>query len=198
MLTKFTLDDVCETLRASPASVAVFSVEPEDRFVIRVMSPALEALYGVPPGGADGLEVDQFRFDDDTRRRLKETYRKCRDSGVAVTMDEEIRRPDGSRVWTSRTVVPLIDASGRVVALVSTVIDVTELVATRRALMRTLSATAAGLVTICAWCSKVKEDDVWTALDAYVARQSDPDAVLCPRCQKSVEGGKEPGVTSSS
>ncbi|MBD3660963.1 MAG: hypothetical protein HUJ11_02015, partial [Arenibacter algicola] len=87
MLSKFTLDDVCESLAAIPANIAVFKVEPDDQFVIMKMSPMLEALYGVERDSAIGTAVDEFDFDEALRRRLKSTYTKCRDSCLPLTTE---------------------------------------------------------------------------------------------------------------
>jgi|GEM_PF-3373912 len=183
----FTLEDVCDTISALPLNAAVFGVEPDDRFVILAMSPSLQQMYGVRDGVSLGKAVDEFAFSESTRRRLKAAYKKCRDVKAEVTLDEEIQSMDGSRLWTSRTIVPLIDEQGEVIALVSTVMDITDLVRTRRALVRSLSATASGFVTICAWCRNVKDKGDWIALDNYVAEHSDADVVLCPDCRSTGE-----------
>lgn len=185
MLRKFTLDDVCETILAVPANVAIFSVEPDDRFVIRAMSPALISLYNTTREYVEGLEVQDFRFPEETRRRLRQTYITCRDSGTQITQDEELPVADGPSVWTSRTVTPLLDAEDETVALISTVVDITELVRARRTLLRKLSATASGFVTICAWCRNIEQEDSWVPLDHYVSDFSEPAELLCPECQKS-------------
>lgn len=182
MLTDFTLDDVCETIETFPANIAIFDVEPGDRFVIRSMSHSLEILYGIEPGAAKGIPLEQFTFDDETKARLKTTYIRCRDTRMQVTMDEEIPRPDGSSVWTSRTVVPLMDDAGDVVALISTVIDITELVKVRSALVRTLSVAATGFVTICAWCRNIKDEREWVPLEKYVNDHPGSGIVVCPEC----------------
>lgn len=98
-------------------------------------------------------------------------------------MEEELVKPGGFRVWTSRTIVPVLDPKGTVVALISTVNDISELVTKRRVLVRTLSAMASGFETICAWCRKIREDDAWITLDQYVKDHSDSDISVCPECQ---------------
>lgn len=185
MLSKFTLNDVCETIVAIPANIAIFSVEPEDRFIIRAMSPELISLYNTTREYVEGLEVQDFSFPEDTKRRLRQTYIKCRDSGRQVTQDEELPVASDLSVWTSRTVTPLLDATDQTVALISTVVDITDLVNARRTLVRKLSATASGFVTICAWCRNIKQEDSWVSLDRYVSDFSEPDEFLCSECQKS-------------
>ena len=185
-LHKFTLADVCETIVAVPANVAVFSVEPDDCFVIRAMSPALASLYNTTPEDAEGIEVQDFKYPEETIRRLRQTYIRCRDSGTEVTQDEELPVADGPPVWTNRTVTPLLNDNGEVIALISTVLDITDLVKARKKLVRTLSATAAGFVTICAWCRNIQEDNSWISLDEYVSEFSEPDKALCPECQANL------------
>jgi len=181
-MSTFSLKDFYETILAVPANVAVLKVEPNDRFVIMAMSPGLETLYKLEPGESIGLEVDEFKYSRTTRRNLKETYSNCRDSRTAVTMEEELPTPGGDWIWTSRTVAPLFDDNGKVIAVISTVIDITELVMTRKAMADSLSAVASGFVTICAWCQNVKESDSWTALDDYVKDNTQSNFGLCPQC----------------
>lgn len=185
MLSKFTLADVCETIVAVPANVAVFSVEANNRFVIRAMSPALASLYNTTQEKVAGVEVEDFNYPDETKQRLRLTYMRCRDLGSQVTQDEELPVADGPPIWTSRTVTPLLNTEGEVVALISTVVDITDLVKARRTLVRTLSSTASGFVTICAWCRSIEEDNSWVPLDEYVSEFAEADESTCPECQAS-------------
>lgn len=183
MLNKFSLDDVCETVVAFPTNVAVFKVEANDRFVLRAMSPGLIDLYKTSAEVAIGMEVDEFRFDAATRTRLRGAYMECWDSLAEVIMEEELVKPGGFRVFTSRTIVPVLDPDGAAVALISTVNDISELVTKRRVLVRTLSAMASGFETICAWCRKIRNDDAWITLDQYVKDHKDSDSTVCPQCR---------------
>lgn len=178
----FSLEDFCDTVLAVPANVAVLRAEDNDRFVVMAMSPGLNSLYKLQPGDSIGLEVDEFKYNSSIRRKLKETYIECRDSRTAVTMEEELPTPGGSWIWTSRTVAPLFDDGGKVIAVTSTVIDITELVHTRKAMANSLSAVASGFVTICAWCQNVKESSSWTPLDDYVKDHTQSNFGLCPSC----------------
>lgn len=183
MPAELNIADVCETILSVPANIAVFDVEPDDRFVIRAISPGLASLYGIKPDEVIGLDVSEFKYEVKTRRRLRDAYIKSRDTAAQVTLEEELPNPDGSRFWTSRTIIPLAAANGEIVALISTVIDITELVTSRKALVRTLSAAASDFVMICAWCRNVKDDQTWTPLDQYVKKHSESDVVLCPECK---------------
>lgn len=47
-----------------------------------------------------------------------------------------------------------------------------------------------GLVSICAWCKKIKDDDgSWNAVEQYLARDSDTQFshAICPRCAVRIE-----------
>lgn len=181
-MSTFSLEDFCETVLAVPANVAVLRVEPKDRFVVAAMSPGLESLYKLEPGDSIGMEVDDFKYRRTTRRNLKEAYINCRDSRSAVIMEEELPTPIGDWIWTSRTVAPLFDDNGDVIAVISTVIDITELAMTRKAMADSLSAVASGFVTICAWCQNIKESSSWTPLDDYVKDHTQSRFGLCPSC----------------
>jgi len=182
-MSAFTLKDFYETVLAVPANVAVLRVEENDRFVIMAMSPGLESLYKIEPGANIGLEVDDFKYSKTTRRNLKQTYINCRDSRTAVTMEEELPTPVGDWIWTSRTVAPLFDDEGKVIAVISTVVDISELVLARRALSESMSAVASGYVNICSWCHNIKENDAWTSLDDYVKGMEQMNSESCPSCE---------------
>lgn len=188
MLSRFTLDDVCETLVAFPASVAVFVEAPGDRFLVRAVSVALEGLLGATLDRGSRPEIDDLPFDDGVRGRFRAACIRCRDTRAEVTVDDEVTGAHGARLCTSTTVVPLLAPSGEVRALIATIVDITDLVVAREALVRRLASTASGFTTVCAWCRSIREDDVWIPLDRYLGEHPESDIVLCADC-RSAEGG---------
>jgi PAS domain S-box-containing protein len=112
--------------------------------------------------------------------------------------EEVLDLPSGSKVWHLTTKVPFRDASGIIIGVVGISRDITGsklLQAEREKLILELQDALAkikklsGLVPICAWCKKIREDNgYWNSLDQYLAEHS--DAILshgiCPDCAQKM------------
>jgi PAS domain S-box-containing protein len=97
------------------------------------------------------------------------------------------------------TASPLRDASGRIVAAVVVVRDITErkrVEAEREELIVKLKEALAkiktlnGLIPACAWCRKVRDDKgYWDGLENYIRENSDADFThgICPECLKKTD-----------
>jgi PAS domain S-box-containing protein len=113
--------------------------------------------------------------------------------------EEVLDKPSGCKVWHLTTKVPFRDASGNIIGVVGISRDITGsklLQAEREKLILELQDALAkikklsGLVPICAWCKKIREDNgYWNSLDQYLAEHS--DAILshgiCPECAQKVK-----------
>ncbi len=183
MQINFSLEDIGSTLEALPISVAVLKVCEHDTFRLVFMSDEMAKIYNVNRDESVGRFVDEFRFPPAVKAHLNGLYIKCRDSGQVVTAEEEMTRPDGKVIWTSRTLVPLL-IDNEVKALLITLADSTELLLARKALTSSLSTLAGGFVHICAWCKSVNVGKAWMPLDEIVksTRHSEGSS-HCPDCK---------------
>lgn len=97
------------------------------------------------------------------------------------------------------TASPLRDASGRIIAAVVVVRDISErkvIEAEREELIVELQEALAkiktlrGLIPTCAWCKKVRDDKgYWDGLENYIRENSDANFThgICPECLKKTD-----------
>ena len=61
--------------------------------------------------------------------------------------------------------------------------------------------TLSGLLPVCAWCRKIRDDDGhWTQIEAYVRDRTQAEFThgICPACSETMRsGGGPPGTPSS-
>jgi PAS domain S-box-containing protein len=101
--------------------------------------------------------------------------------------NNELVGPGGGRDWYDTTLIPLVhDGRTEYVVIVSR--NVTE-----RVLAERERAVLARILTMCAWCGRVRgEDGTWQTLEEYVERTTDETLTrgLCPSCEAATrEGG---------
>lgn len=90
-----------------------------------VANAGTTALIGRPPEEYLGKTDAEFLDDAEQAARVMETDRRIMESGVGEQIEEEVRRPDGSRaVWYS-TKQPLRNDAGEVVGLIGSSVDIT-------------------------------------------------------------------------
>ncbi|MBU0673388.1 MAG: PAS domain S-box protein [Proteobacteria bacterium] len=110
--------------------------------------------------------------------------------------ENPVKTVDGSErliVWNN---VSLMDGSGRIVGTLSSGEDITEkrvMEQDREQLIMNLKKalsevkTLSGMLPICAWCKKVRNDDgYWDQIEGYIQRHSDAlfSHGICPSCMK--------------
>jgi len=111
-MTAFDVDFYRRLLDSSPEGVVLVDAQNPDHPVLYV-NPGFEALTGYPAADLIGKNLRLLQADDrdqDARHRLRE----------ALTRGESCRvllrnyRKDGRVFWNEMTIVPLVDAAGRV------------------------------------------------------------------------------------
>ena len=120
--------------------------------------------------------------------------------GERVQTKQTVRvRKDGSTVPIAFTLSPVIGATGAAVAASAIARDITEVqraAAERERLISELQGalanvrTLSGLLPICAWCKKVRDDaGYWKQIEAYVTEHTAATFShgVCPECQAKIE-----------
>lgn len=103
-------------------------------------------------------------------------------------MEYRLRRADGVYRWLFDRGVPFNGPSGQFAGYIGSCIDITERVEAQAQLKAAQEAemnTLRGLLPVCAWCRKVRDDNgYWSQLESYVSAHSKATFShgLCPDC----------------
>ncbi len=174
-MTRFELDEatLLELLAAVPDVVLLIGADRTVHFLN-------QEAAGYRPADAIGIDAltpipnEALVERDETLERAFTTMQPVETSNI------ELAKPDGRRDWCDSTLIPLVrDGRTEYVVIVSR--NVTE-----RVLAERERAVLARILTMCAWCGRVRgEDGVWDTLEAYVERTTDDKLTrgLCPSCE---------------
>ncbi len=108
-------------------SVCMFFVDVtlDGRFRYAGFNPAEEQVVGLSSAEVAGKFVEEV-FAPDLAQKLAGNYRRCLEKGIAITYEDELRFPAGSRYFHTN-LIPLRDTSGRIHRIVGACIDTTDL-----------------------------------------------------------------------
>lgn len=107
---------------------------------------------------------------------------------AAFEMEYRLRRHDGAWRWIYDRGTPMYGPEGLFAGFIGSCADVTERVEAQAALAEaqtSLIRTLHGLLPICMYCKKIKNDEgYWEVLETYVREHSDADFShgICPDC----------------
>ena len=108
--------------------------------------------------------------------------------------DCRFRRKDGSDLWTIVSANPLRDDAGKAIGALAMITDISErkeMEREREVLIGELQTALAnvktlkGLLPVCAWCSKVRDESGgWQPMEVYIRIHSDANFShgICPEC----------------
>ena len=172
-------DSMRDGVFVADAAGAVLYVNPA---LTRILGfPADELLHGAPPMHAGPAEEARYRA----------AVREALAQAGTVVVEYEMRRGDGSPVWTEHTITPLRESHGRLVGYVGIVRDVTEARESRERLRRK----GALLDAIFA---RVPDPFVYVDADLRIARASAAFAARAGRPAESLVGERLSDVLPAS
>ena len=118
-------DHVAEMLKLFTTVVpgVVFAKDREGRLLLG--NNGTTQLIGKPPEFYVGKTDMEFLEDKEQAARVMATDRRIMESGRAEQVEEEVRLPDGTPATWLSTKEPLRDATGQVIGLVGSSVDVT-------------------------------------------------------------------------
>ena len=140
---------------------------------------SMEQEYG--NGWAEGVHPEDLQ-------RCLEIYLDHFHRQAIFEMEYRLRRHDGAWRWIFDRGAPMYGADGEFAGFIGSCTDVTERVEAQAALAAAQAAqirTLHGLLPICMFCKKIKNDQgYWEVLEHYIHEHSEADFShgLCPDC----------------
>jgi hypothetical protein len=122
-------------------------------------------------------------------------YKKSTLSPEGICAEAWYDNLGGIRRYISFDAVPIYNSSGKIIAAIETIHDLTHILQNEEAAERLISElkntiskmSLKGFVPICSYCKKVRDKEgIWTAIDVYFRREKDllfSDGI-CPHCTK--------------
>ena len=178
------LKTVLETI---PSGVCILS----DRIIMQC-NPAMEAIFGFEPGTLVGRSVRSLYENDETFKEYgsliyNEIKVKGRFDGEVAYM-----RQNGELFWARDIGVPIFPERSETYTVFS-VTDISQQIKKREMLTlqkEELEATLAriktleGIISICMYCKKIRNEDSWEQLEQYITENTDAlfSHGICPEC----------------
>jgi PAS domain S-box-containing protein len=164
--------------------------------VILTWNAGAERLYGYSAADAIGRQMTMLLPEDRPDEENEILARISR--GERVEHYETVRRTkSGESIDVSLTISPTRDMSGRITGASHVARDISErkksemqreqVIKELRDALRQVR-TLQGLIPICAWCKKIRNDKgYWQQLEAYISEHSEADFShgMCPDCVKN-------------
>jgi PAS domain S-box-containing protein len=153
---------------------------------------SVQDLYDRYDEWADSIHPEDINF-------AKESFEEVAKTGAAEEREYRIVRPDGTVRWISDKAYAIYDENGKVCRIAGTADDITKRKMAEEELLQTTSElrealakikTLKGLIPICAWCKKIRDDKgYWNLLETYLKEHSEAEFThgICPECLSKVE-----------
>jgi PAS domain S-box-containing protein len=177
-------------------AIMILDVSEDGSLHYGYFNQAAEQFFGVRNREYTGKLIDHYRGANTERRQRRtrtiEMYQQCVTTQQSVVFDLEHVLGTGETRWGRHTIAPIFDPDKlRVVQLMVTSIDVTELVITEKRLDQALTRTLSGFVSICAECKDIKSDKNWISIEQFASTKMDYHEFshgLCPNCVTKYHG----------
>lgn len=183
--------------QVTETSAEVFWIVAADLSRVIYISPAYEAVWGRTTAS---LYADPASYlagvHPDDRDRIMAAHARIAAGPVEVA--HRVVRPDGTERIVRARAFAVTDPDGRVVRVVGVARDETEREEAERArtaLIEQLQTALAeiktlrGLIPVCAWCRKVRDDDgFWGTVESYICKHTEASVShgMCPDCYDRV------------
>ena len=179
----------------SPREVVIFALDPQYRYIAfnENHSQTMKRIWG-----ADislGISMLEYIKTPEDRQKAKDNFDRAL-AGESFTLVEEYGDTALERRYYEDIYNPIIDENGNVLGLTLFLSDITDRKYTEDEKERLIVElkeslakikTLRGLLPICAWCKKIRDDaGYWQQLESYIRKYSDAEFShsICPECLK--------------
>jgi PAS domain S-box-containing protein len=165
--------------------------------IITSWNKAAETIYGYSAAEAIGRPVT-FLIPPDAPDEVVNILKKIGQDERIVHYETIRLRKDGRKINVSLSVSPLRNDMGEIIGASAIVRDITERERMRKEREKLIAKlqqalakvkTLKGLLPICAWCKKIRDDSgYWQQIEAYIREHTEADFShgICPACAKKV------------
>lgn len=121
--------------------------------------------------------------------RMRANYQMCVEQRTTLNTETELQRPGGVEVWSRNMLTPIFEGD-RVVRILVTFVEVTEMRRAREELERSLKSLIASMIGVCDGCGKVADGNEWVTMAEYMQRHSDRHFThgICTICAETYFG----------
>ena len=180
----------------------------DSKGILMYCTPSLVRLLGYTEEESLGRNAFEFVHSEDHALTKNARAELLRSRGKTITIQTRVRHKDGSWRWAESVCMNLLDKPG-VQAIVANFRDITERKEAeeeREKLIRELQSalaqvtTLSGLLPICAWCKKIRDDEgYWQDVEGYLRKHSQVDFShgICPDCVAKYRAEYTGGRTAS-
>ena len=180
----------------------------DSKGMLTYCTPSLVRLLGYTEEESLGRNAFEFVHAEDHALTKKTFAELLRSQGKVITIQTRVRHKDGPWRWVESVCMNLLDKPG-VQAVVANFRDITErkeAEGEREKLIRELQSalaqvtTLSGLLPICAWCKKIRDDEgYWQDVEGYLRKHSQVDFShgICPDCVAKYRAEYTGGRTAS-
>ncbi len=193
-------------VRAAPMGIHLYHLETEDRLVFLGANPAADKILGLSNAQFVGLTIEEA-FPALVDTEVPQRYRLAASQAIPWTTEhisyQDERISGAYEVHTFQSspgyaVVMFIDITQRLrdaAELERHRHQLEQLVSSRTAeLSKTVERlqkanedvlTLSGLIPICAWCKKIRDDEgYWQQVECWFGKHADVTHCLCPECKQ--------------
>ncbi len=162
------------------------------------MGPQVERLMGYAPEEIQNYDTWTSAIHPDDREEAIRFCEESREKGGNYEFEFRVNTRNGRTLWM-RNIVTVIENKGKPSMLQGVLLDITrrkEAEIEREKLITDLQdalakiKTLKGLLPICAWCKKVRDDNgYWKQVEQYIQEHSEAEFThgMCPDCQSKME-----------
>lgn len=186
------LRKLSRAVEQSPASIVITGITGDIEYVnprtCELTGYAYEEIIGQNPRILKSGEMPAEGY-----KRMWETIR----AGGEWRGEFHNRKKSGELYWEFASISPIRDAGGKITHFLAVKEDVTDRKRVDEERIRLVSElqqalakvkTLSGLLPICAWCKKVRDDEgYWKQIESYVEAHSDAEFThgICPDCAEA-------------